>query len=102
MKLGAALSSDKPVVTILTVVVVAVAVIVGGVVTITNPQSLTFSQYLRDIALLGAGLGLGNGVGRGIESAGRTTPAPVAAAEDGELRGVGGSSLEEPPPFDDR
>ena len=89
MNLGTALSSDKPVVTILTVVVVAVAVIVGGVVTITNPQSLTFAQYLRDIALLGAGLGLGNGVGRGIESAGRTPPDVAPTPE-----------FSEPPPLD--
>lgn len=99
MNLGTALSSDKPVVTILTVVVVAVAVIVGGVVTITNPQSLTFAQYLRDIALLGAGLGLGNGVGRGIESAGRTTP---DVAPTPELSEPPGEPLDLGQPADDR
>ena len=64
------LSSDKPVVTILTLVVVLVVVVAGAIVTITNPNSLTFEQYIRDIAILGAGLGLGNGIGRGIESSG--------------------------------
>lgn len=67
------LSSDKPVVTIMTIVVVAIAVVVGGVVTITNPQSLSFHQYLQDLALMGGALGLGNGIGRGIESHGKTS-----------------------------
>ena len=34
------ITSDKPVVTILTIVAAAVAIVVGGIVTITNPQSL--------------------------------------------------------------
>jgi hypothetical protein len=67
-----ALSSDKPVVTILTLIVATIAVVVGGVVTITNPQSLTFHQYIQDIAFMGGAIGLGNGIGRGIESHGQS------------------------------
>jgi hypothetical protein len=72
MKLDVAkLSSDKPVVTILTVLVVVVAVVVGGIVTITNPQSLSFHQYIQDIAFMAGALGLGAGIGRGIDSYGQ-------------------------------
>jgi len=64
------LSSGKPVVTILTLVAAVVAVVVGGIVTITNPQSLSFHQYIQDIAFMAGALGLGAGIGRGIDSYG--------------------------------
>jgi drug/metabolite transporter (DMT)-like permease len=66
------IASDKPVVTILTLVAALVAIVVGGIVTITNPQSLSFHQYVQDVSLLGAALGLGAGVGRGIDSYGQS------------------------------
>lgn len=65
------LASDKPVITILTLVVAVIAVVVGGVVTITNPQSLSFHQYIQDIAFMAGAIGLGSGVGRGITDAQR-------------------------------
>jgi len=68
---NAQLASSKPVVTILTVVIAMIVVAVGGVVTITNPQSLSFHQYVTDIALMGGALGLGAGIGRGIDSNGQ-------------------------------
>ena len=71
MNLSAALSSDKPVVTIMTLVIVTLAVVVGGVVTITNPQSLSFHQYIQDITVMAGAIGLGNGIGRGIEAHGQ-------------------------------
>jgi hypothetical protein len=64
------IASDKPVVTILTLVAATVAIVVGGIVTITNPQSLSFHQYVQDIAFMAGALGLGSGIGRGIDSYG--------------------------------
>lgn len=85
VKVLSQISSDKPVVTILTLVAATVAIVVGGIVTITNPQSLSFHQYIQDIALLGGALGLGSGIGRGIDSygqavAGRSAAPPVVEA----------------------
>lgn len=67
----AKIASDKPVVTILTILAAGVAIIVGGIVTITNPQTLTFHQYVQDIAFMAGALGLGSGIGRGIDSYGQ-------------------------------
>jgi hypothetical protein len=93
VKALAQLSSDKPVVTILTVVAATVAIIVGGVVTITNPQSLSFHQYVQDIAFMAGALGLGSGIGRGIDSYGQAVAqAQAQSAPAGE----------EAPPPDDR
>jgi hypothetical protein len=77
------IASDKPVITILTIVAATVAIIVGGVVTITNPQSLSFHQYIQDITFMAGALGLGSGIGRGIDSYGgkvaeaQRAPAPT-------------------------
>lgn len=67
----AQISSDKPVVTILTLVAALVAIIAGGVVTIIKPESLSFHQYVQDIAFMAGALGLGSGIGRGIDSYGQ-------------------------------
>ena len=66
------IASNKPVVTILTIVAATVAIVVGGIVTITNPQTLTFHQYVQDIAFMAGALGLGTGIGRGIDSYGQS------------------------------
>ena len=70
-KLGSNLSSDKPIITALTLIVVLIIVISGAVVTITNPETLSFHEYIQEIAIVGGALGLGNGIGRGIESYGQ-------------------------------
>jgi hypothetical protein len=75
------LSSNKPVITILTVMIALICVIVGGVVTITNPQSLSFHQYITDIAFVGGALGLGAGIGRGIDSNGQAQAAALEQAQ---------------------
>ena len=67
------LSSDKPIITLLAAIGALVAIVVGGVVTITNPQSLSFHQYVQDIAFMAGALGLGAGVGRGIDSHAQAT-----------------------------
>lgn len=71
------ISSEKPVVTILTLVAALVAIIAGGVVTIVKPESLSFHQYVQDIAFMAGALGLGSGIGRGIDSYGQS----VASAQ---------------------
>ena len=70
------LASDKPIVTILTVAVVLIVVIAGGIVTIVRPESLSFHQYVSDIAIVGGALGLGAGIGRGIDSYGKQIAKP--------------------------
>lgn len=91
------IASEKPVVTILTIVAASVAIIVGGIVTITNPQSLSFHQYIQDITFMAGALGLGSGIGRGIDSYGQSVaqaraPEPVPAAAS--------VVVDEPPPDD--
>ena len=78
----AKIASDKPVVTILTLLAASVAIIVGGIVTITNPQTLTFHQYIQDIAFMAGALGLGSGIGRGIDSYGQTSRRRKRASPD--------------------
>lgn len=78
------ITSDKPVVTILTLLAATVAIVVGGIITITNPQSLSFHQYIQDIAFMAGALGLGSGIGRGIDSYGQAVAqaqAPPVQAE---------------------
>jgi hypothetical protein len=78
----ARLASEKPVFTILVLVIVVVVVAVGGVVTITNPQSLSFHQYVTDVALMGGALGLGSGIGRGVETYGKAVSGEDKPAGD--------------------
>lgn len=99
MKALAQLSSDKPVVTILTVLAATVAIVVGGIVTITNPQSLSFHQYVQDIAFMAGALGLGSGIGRGIDSYGQAVAqAQVPPVQAEPVRG----DLQEEQLLDDR
>jgi hypothetical protein len=51
---------------VVTIVFVIVAV-TGALVTLFNPDALSFSAYMEKIAVFGAGLG----IGRGVASAGR-------------------------------
>lgn len=85
VKILSQVSSDRPVITILTILAAGVAIIAGGVVTITNPQNLSFHQYVQDIAFMAGALGLGSGIGRGIDSYGQavaqTKPQPQVAPE---------------------
>jgi hypothetical protein len=89
------LIDGKPVVTILTVAAALIAVIAGGVVTITNPQTLSFHQYVQDVAFMAGALGLGAGIGRGIDAHGR---APGVVEPTGEPVIV--DVDEEAPPYD--
>jgi Trk-type K+ transport system membrane component len=66
----AKLSSDKPVFTAMVLALVLIVVIAGAVVTITNPNTLSFHQYVTDVTTLAGAIGLGAGVGRGIEAYG--------------------------------
>lgn len=63
------LLDDAPVVTYLLLVLALVVVIAGAVVTIVRPASLTFHDYVLDVTILVAALGLGAGIGRGAIAA---------------------------------
>lgn len=60
--------------TVLVVVVATIVVGAGAAVTIVQPSTLSFEQFLGDLTKLGAALGIGAGVGRGIHLAGRAPP----------------------------
>ena len=60
---------DAPVVTYLLLVLALVVVLAGAVVTIVRPASLTFHDYVLDVTILVAALGLGAGIGRGALAA---------------------------------
>lgn len=60
-----AFSTKNPVITL----VFVIAAVVGGIVTITNPDTLNFSEYLLRLAIFGGALG----IGRGIAEAGKPT-----------------------------
>jgi hypothetical protein len=97
MNLGQ-IASDKPVVTILTLVAATVAIVVGGIVTITNPQSLSFHQYVQDIAFMAGALGLGSGIGRGIDSYGGRVTATQRTMMDQQIAAMQGTQQPPPPP----
>lgn len=101
----AKIASDKPVVTILTLLAASVAIIVGGIVTITNPQTLTFHQYIQDIAFMAGALGLGSGIGRGIDSYGQAiaqaqAPPPGPPSMTTATATSIPIAIDEPPPDD--
>jgi hypothetical protein len=64
------LSSDKPVFSALVVLIVAVVTIAGAVITITHPDTLPFHEYIQNVSIMAGALGLGAGIGRGIETYG--------------------------------
>lgn len=55
--------------TVTTVVTTAVGVVVGGIIAITDPATLSFATYMQDIAILSGGNGL-VAVGRGLHLSG--------------------------------
>ena len=59
------LSRDN-VITLLTVVVVLAVVLVGGITVIIGEYDGDVRQWIEDISLVAAALGIGAGVGRGI------------------------------------
>lgn len=60
--------NDLPIATYLIAGLCAIVAIVGGVVTITTPGTLSFNDYLDALAAFAIGVGI-LGVGRGINSA---------------------------------
>lgn len=66
------LLNDAPVVTYMLLVLALIVVIAGAVVTIVRPSSLTFHDYVLDVTILVAALGLGAGIGRGAIAAAKT------------------------------
>lgn len=70
--------------TVLLVLVVAVVVLVGGVVAVVNPDSLSFDQYLDSLTKAAVGIGV-LGVGRGILGAGEKNAQATTAKAAVEL-----------------
>lgn len=65
--MSSVLSDERPWMTICVVAIVLIVTIVGGIVVITNPQTLSFDQYVTVLTGLAIGSGL-LGIGRGIAS----------------------------------
>lgn len=59
--------NGAPVATIIQVIVTVIVALVGGLVTLTNPDALDFDQYVKYLGILSVGNGL-LGVGRGINA----------------------------------
>ena len=59
--------NDLPIATYLITALCAIVAVVGGVVTITAPDTLTFNDYLDAVAAFAIGVGI-LGVGRGINA----------------------------------
>ena len=59
--------NDSPVTTTLIAVAFIIIVIVGGVVTIVNPDTLSFDRYITSVGIAAGALGL-LGIGRGINA----------------------------------
>lgn len=47
---------------IATYIILFVVVVAGGIVTITNPASLSFEDYVRNVSIAAAGLAIGRGL----------------------------------------
>jgi hypothetical protein len=59
--------NDLPIATYLIAGLCAIVAVVGGAVTITSPDSLSFNDYLDAVAAFAIGVGI-LGVGRGINA----------------------------------
>lgn len=90
MSLLIARLNAAPVATILQVVLTAIVAVVGGVITIINPDTLSFEDYVKFLGVLSVGNGL-LGVGRGINNS--EPPAKLVEAKLGTVHG------EAPPPL---
>jgi hypothetical protein len=66
--------NDAPVITYMLLGLAVIVVIAGAVVTIIRPASLTFHDYVLDVTILVAALGLGAGIGRGAIAAAKAEP----------------------------
>lgn len=68
---------DTPVTTYLTLLIALVVVLVGGVVCIIEPETLSFRDYVEALAVLGIGVGA-LGIGRGISAGAKASQHPAA------------------------
>ena len=59
--------NELPIATYLIAGLCAIVAVVGGIVTLTNPGSLSFNDYLDAVAAFAIGVGI-LGVGRGINA----------------------------------
>jgi Trk-type K+ transport system membrane component len=48
---------------VLVFVLVLIVVIAGAIVTVDGSHALTFTEYIRDVAVIAGALGLGAGIG---------------------------------------
>jgi hypothetical protein len=78
---------DKPVVTLLVCALALIVVIAGAVVTIIRPGSLPFHDYVLDVTIVLAALGLGAGIGRGAIAAAKheTSGTDAGSTDEGEV-----------------
>jgi hypothetical protein len=53
---------NNPVTTILTCITTAIVVGVGGAIAITHPETLSYSQYVKDIGIGAGGASAGFGI----------------------------------------
>jgi hypothetical protein len=60
---------NQPVVTLLVCALALIVVVAGAIVTIIRPGSLPFHDYVLDVTIVLAALGLGAGIGRGAIAA---------------------------------
>jgi hypothetical protein len=78
-----------PVATLIQVTLTLLVALVGGVVTIVNPDALGFDEYVQLLVALSVGNGL-LGVGRGLSNKSKLTTH--------EIEGVVGTREDPPPP----
>lgn len=77
--------NSAPLTTILVAVAFVIVCVVGGVVTIVNPDTLSFSDYVERLGIAAGALGL-LAIGRGINLSGEkqgNSQALAIAAEEG-------------------
>lgn len=63
--------STANIATLLVAILVTIGAVVGGVVCIANPDTLSFDQYLSALSKFAIGVGL-LGIGRGVAAAGKS------------------------------
>lgn len=82
MSLLIARLNGAPVATVIQVIVTVLVALVGGIVTIFNPATLSFEDYVKFLGVLSVGNGL-LGVGRGINNS--EPPVKLIEAELGTV-----------------
>ena len=91
--------SNASVATILVAAVVLIVAVAGAVVTIVNPDTLNFKDYIDALAIAGAGgglLGIGRGILGGAKQPGGFGPSPIDVAEQVVMTGPQPGSLTAP------